>query len=93
MARTNTAFKVDCFVVGSLTTQGPGKHKIQQEIARRIRAHTGGRIHNLIVEVCDNTISIKGNCQTFYSKQMAQQAAMGVIEDERLCNQIEVAWP
>jgi len=60
-------------------------------IRQRIESRLGGRIHDLAVRVSDNTIVLEGRCATYYSKQLAQHAALGVIEDEHLENAIVVA--
>ena len=62
---------------------------IRQQIETRI----GKRIMNLSVEVEGRSIVLKGNCATYYSKQLAQHAALDVIEDEHLANEIVVAAP
>lgn len=62
-------------------------------IRQRIETRLGKRIANLTVEIDDHTIVLKGNCATYYSKQLAQHAALGVIENERLANEIAVAVP
>ena len=61
-------------------------------IERRIRRQTASRIHDLEVEFHRGSIVLKGRCLTFYTKQLAGHAAMGVLEGETLSNQIEVAW-
>ena len=62
-------------------------------IERRIQRQTASRIHDLEVEVGRTSIVLRGRCLTFYTKQLAGHAAMGVLEGETLSNQIEVAWP
>jgi len=36
---------------------------------------------------------LEGECSTYYSKQLAQHAALGVLEDEPLENTIVVVVP
>ena len=38
-------------------------------------------------------IRITGECSTYYSKQLAQHAVLGVVEDEVIENRIEVCVP
>lgn len=60
--------------------------RIRDRIARRL----GGRIHNLEVFARGKQIVLRGRCATYYSKQLAQHAALGAIEDESLENSIVV---
>jgi osmotically-inducible protein OsmY len=51
---------------------------------------TSDRILELAVVVGDERVELHGRCATFYTKQLAQHAAMGVLEDEVVVNSIEV---
>lgn len=62
-------------------------------IYKRIRSRLGDRIRDLVVRQADNCIVLEGRCATYYTKQLAQHAAFGVIEDEELENLILVAVP
>ncbi len=64
----------------------PLADRIRQRIERRLT----GRIRNLHVHVSENAIVLSGQCNTFYTKQLAQHAAMGVMEYERLINNLIV---
>lgn len=59
-------------------------------IGQRIEKRLGPRVRQLQVDVTDKSVVLKGRCSTYYSKQLAQHAALGAIEDERLVNEIEV---
>jgi len=59
-------------------------------IKQRIQMRTSERIRELEVVAVGDTVEIRGRCATFYTKQLAQQAAMGVLENETLINCIEV---
>lgn len=59
---------------------------IRQRIANRL----GRRVRNLAVEVDRGVIRLAGECSTYYSKQLALHATMGVVEDEKVENRIEV---
>jgi hypothetical protein len=61
-------------------------------IEQRITARTLGRIRNLQVTCQNGRVTIRGQCATFYTKQLAQHAAMGVIEDETVANEIAVGF-
>lgn len=58
--------------------------RIQTRIERRL----GDRIRDLQVFVAGKSVTLQGCCATYYSKQLAQHAALGVLEDERLENDI-----
>ncbi len=59
-------------------------------IRQRIESRLAGRVHDLAIRVRGETIVLEGNCATFYTKQLAQHAALGVLEDEQLENAIVV---
>jgi uncharacterized protein YfaP (DUF2135 family) len=59
-------------------------------IRQRIESRLGGRVRELAIRVRGNTIVLEGSCATFYTKQLAQHAALGVLEDEQLENLIVV---
>jgi hypothetical protein len=63
-------------------------------IRQRIESRLVGRIRDLAVRFVDNTVVLEGSCSTYYSKQLAQHAALGVLEDqEHLENAIVVVVP
>ncbi|MCA9241180.1 MAG: hypothetical protein KDA37_13310 [Planctomycetales bacterium] len=62
------------------------KVRVEDRISQRL----GNRIHQLEVIVDQQSVELRGKCATHYSKQLAQHAALGVIEDEMLVNSIEV---
>jgi hypothetical protein len=64
--------------------------KLAARIERVVKRRTSGSIVGLTVEIRRDGVHLGGRCATFYSKQLAQQAAMGVAEDEPLTNEIEV---
>ncbi len=59
-------------------------------IRQRIESRLGGRIRDLAIRIRGNTVLLEGRCATFYTKQLAQHAALGVIEEEQLENAIVV---
>ena len=60
-------------------------------IRQWIESRLGGRVHDLAIRIRGNTILLEGRCATFYTKQLAQHAALGVLEDEQLENAIVVS--
>jgi osmotically-inducible protein OsmY len=63
---------------------------LEMNVRRRIESRLLGRIRNLRVRSSDGLVVLEGECTTFYTKQLAQHAAMGVLEDEQLENDIVV---
>jgi uncharacterized protein YgbK (DUF1537 family) len=66
---------------------------LESRIRDRIATRLGQRVRNLSVRSVGGVIEIRGECSTYYSKQLAQHAALGLIEDESLDNAIVVAPP
>lgn len=67
-----------------------------QSIARitaRIEARIPGRIRDLVVSASGKAIVLSGSCYTYYSKQMAQHTARGLLEHDRVINKIKVLPP
>lgn len=64
--------------------------ELQSLILKRIETRLPGRIRNLDVSVASDRVILSGSCSTFYTKQLAQHAAMGVLDYEQLVNNIEV---
>ena len=60
-------------------------------IQQRIESRLAGRIRNLIVRAFDGVVFLEGECATYYTKQLAQHAAMGILDDEHLENAIAVS--
>ena len=59
-------------------------------IRQRIESRLPGRVRELSVRVLERTVVLEGQCATYYTKQLAQHAALGILEDEQLENAIEV---
>jgi hypothetical protein len=59
-------------------------------IRQRIETRLAGRVRDLGVRIKGDTIVLEGRCATYYTKQLAQHAALGVLEDEQLENAIVV---
>ena len=82
------------FINGSgLNRDDFAKRRRQLAIAirQRIESRLPGRVRNLGVRIHDDTVILEGQCATYYTKQLAQHAALGILEDERLENSILVA--
>lgn len=68
----------------------PDGDELAQIIESRIRERLSARVRDLKVEVDGGWVVLHGRCATYYTKQLAQHAALGVLEDEHLDNQIVV---
>ena len=64
---------------------------LETRIYERISARLGPRIRNLSVRVLGGRVRLQGECSTYYSKQLAQEATLGVLEHEAVDNEIVVA--
>jgi hypothetical protein len=62
-------------------------------IRQRIESRLHGRVRNLAVRIQGDTVVLEGECSTYYTKQIAQHAALGVLEHEHLENTIAVCVP
>jgi osmotically-inducible protein OsmY len=64
--------------------------RLAASIERAVSRETCGGVRNLRVEVSVEGILLTGRCNSFYTKQKAQHAAMGLSGTEDLTNCIEV---
>ena len=69
---------------------GARGEKLAVRIARVVKRRTAGSVQNLRVEVRRDGVFLDGQCATFYTKQLAQQAAMDLADEKPLTNRIEV---
>jgi hypothetical protein len=60
-------------------------------IMQRNESRLPGRVRNLAVRILADTVVLEGQCATYYTKQLAQHAALGILEDEHLENAIVVS--
>ena len=63
---------------------------VVERIERFVQNRTGGMIRDLRVEVLDGVVLISGRTATYYNKQLATHAALAVLEEVTLNNEIEV---
>ena len=74
------------------TNDRDARHRaLEIAIRQRIESRLMGRVRNLLVRALDGVVILEGECTTFYTKQLAQHTAMGIIEDEQLENLIVVS--
>jgi hypothetical protein len=72
-------------------TENARDFRLGDRIRERIYLRLGWRICDLDVQVDGQQVVLYGRCATYYSKQLAQHVALGLVEDERLINEIVVA--
>jgi hypothetical protein len=81
------------FSNGSAGLAGPRFDRYRQlaiAIRQRIETRLAGRVRDLAVRIRGETVVLEGSCATYYSKQLAQHAALGVLDGEPLLNAIVV---
>ena len=62
-----------------------------EKIKRFVRHETNRGVQEMRVSMKNGKFVLAGHCRTFYTKQLAQQAAMKVIGADELINEIHVA--
>ncbi len=65
--------------------------ELAASIERAVQRETARGIRNLRVEVSRQGVLLRGRCDTYYAKQLAQHAAMSMPGGSRVTNSIEVA--
>lgn len=60
-------------------------------IEQAVQRETGHGVDDLAVEISSQGVLLRGRCTTYYTKQLAQHAAMGMPGGDRLINSIEVS--
>ncbi len=63
--------------------------RLAQEFKAAVKKRTYNGVHQLKVTVDRRGIRLEGRCETFYCKQLAQQAVMALTR-KKLVNRIEV---
>src|SRR5438046_3022383 len=48
-------------------------------IQQRIESRLTGRVRDLLVRAFDGVVILEGECATYYTKQLAQHTAMGIL--------------
>jgi len=66
------------------------REQLAASIERAVQRETAYGVRDLSVAVDRNGVQLNGHCSTYYCKQLAQHAAMGVPGGDRLTNAIEV---
>ena len=91
LRRIRTARSFASTVADPVPANRPAPQPSLEDIIReRIEGRLHGRIRNLKVRAGTDVVVLEGQCSTYYTKQLAQHAAMGILEDEQLENAIVV---
>jgi hypothetical protein len=64
--------------------------ELAASIERAVQQETGHGVRNLRVTVVDDLVVLKGLCDSYYCKQLAQHVAMCLSRGDRLVNGIVV---
>jgi hypothetical protein len=82
---------------GGVSTKRDRRDDRRRELAiairQRIESRLQGRVRRLVVRILGNRVVLEGECSTYYTKQLAQHTALGVLENEQLENEIVVCVP
>jgi hypothetical protein len=73
--------------------RGAEQQALEIAVQQRIETRLQGRVRNLVVRAYGDLVILEGQCATYYTKQLAQHAAMGILEEEHLENAIVVSVP
>ncbi len=65
--------------------------ELAASIERAVQRETGRGVNDLTVEISPQGVLLRGRCTSYYTKQLAQHAAMSMPGGERLINSIEVS--
>jgi hypothetical protein len=65
--------------------------ELAASIERAVQYETGRGVADLTVEVGPQGVLLRGHCDTYYTKQLAQHAAMSIRGSGQLTNSIEVS--
>lgn len=77
--------------VGVLPETLEEAEQLATSIERAVQLETGRAVADLTVEVGPQGVRLKGRCDSYYTKQLAQHAAMQFRGGDRLVNSIEVS--
>ena len=65
--------------------------QLRQELESHVRARTGRRLRNLVIQLFPERIILRGQAGSFHIKQLAQQGVLDLLPDVCLENAIEVS--
>lgn len=63
---------------------------LAEAVERQVRSMTFGQVRELHVETTGGVVILRGRVDTYYLKQIAQHAALEVVSDCELLNEILV---
>ena len=77
--------------VGVLPETLEEAEELAASIEKAVQHETGQAVAGLIVEVGPQGVILRGRCDSYYTKQLAQHAAMQFHGGDKLVNGIEVS--
>jgi osmotically-inducible protein OsmY len=64
--------------------------EVAREVARAVTASGRSSANRVQVSASDGVVTLRGRVTSYYQKQVAQAAALTVIGDRRLVNEVHV---
>jgi hypothetical protein len=64
--------------------------ELRQQLERQIQTRTGGRVHNLAIEVKSDALVLLGEAGSYYIKQLALCGARDLLPSVPVANAITV---
>jgi osmotically-inducible protein OsmY len=77
-------------VVSSPGNPVENQHEVAREVARTLEASGRFRSHQVEISSSAGIVRLRGRVKSYYQKQLAQAAALAVIQGQRVVNEIEV---
>lgn len=63
---------------------------LHEKLTTHVKARTGGRLTNLIIQLKNDAVILQGQATSFYVKQLAQHGVRELLPQVRLQNAIVV---
>lgn len=73
------------------TPRAPREPRLAEEVTRSLTATGRLPLRRLEVSSADGVVTLRGRVGSYYHKQMAQAAALTVIDPRQLVNEVEVS--
>jgi len=64
---------------------------VVRQVEKNVRHATGGLVRGLKVQMSDGQIVISGRASTYYTKQLVTHAALSVLDELALQNDVSVS--
>jgi hypothetical protein len=77
-------------IVRNTLDSDPQMARLVQSICQDVREQTFGGVRDLEIRIDETGVVLRGRCASFYCKQLAQHAAIRLVGERPLVNEIEV---